>query len=269
MKVSPTKKDPQTWIALCWRLITEWPVHAIIICMLALVVGGVAALLLAPRMELSIGGFHLRPPLAASPPGPPRVTVPSSFANFNSVWPNANTGVDWQIFNDNKFLGRSSVWYETVPNPGVAGDHVLRVHFSLDRGLRSMVGDAYAGIFIDLNPPLGSANLSQYSGISFRAGCVEDPSAKRLRFYVNLANPDIRNYAYHEIEFTDRLHRDGSLTPLSVPFMQLRQPEWTTATDRVSSFDTSSVYRLSFFVKGDHGAGYFDLDDIEFIVAQC
>jgi hypothetical protein len=175
MKVTSTQTDPQTWAAVCWRLITKWPVHAIVICILVLFAGGAATLFLADKVD-SIWVFHFRHP-STTPPGPPRVMIPSSFANFGSVWPNANTGVDWQIFNDNKFLGRSSVWYETVPNPDLAGDYVLRVHFLLNRGSRSLAGDAYAGICIDLNPPLGSADLSHYSGLSFRMPEHADPGS--------------------------------------------------------------------------------------------
>ena len=203
-----------------------------------------------------------------SPLGIPRLKLDASFANFGNVWPTTNTGRDWQIFNDNKFLGHSAVWYETVPNPRVPNDFVLRIHFSLDRGPRSMAGDAYAGIFVDLNPPLGSVDLSEYSGISFRARRVDDPNAQSLRFIVNLANPEIKNFAYHEFEFTDRLQRGGALAPVSLPFALFHQPDWATAADRVSSFDASNVYRISFFVKGDRGAGYMDLDDIEFIRGQ-
>ena len=195
--------------------------------------------------------------------GPARVVVPTNFASFGNVWPNANTGGDWQIFNDNKFLGRSSIWYETEPNLEVAGDHVLRLHFSLDRGPRSMAGDAYSGIFIDLNPPLGAADLSRYSGLRFRARRHEDSQLLPLRYYVSLANPQIMNYAYHEYEFTDLSRNDGPFTVVSVPFSLLQQPEWATNRDR--RFDASNVYRLSFFVKGGGGAGYFDLDEITFV----
>jgi hypothetical protein len=196
-----------------------------------------------------------------------RMIVPKNFASFGEVWPNANTGVDWQIFNDNKFLNRSSIWYETVPNPEVDGDHVLRLHFSLDRGHRSLADDAYSGIFIDLNPPLRSANLSRYSGLRFRARRHEDSPLSPLRYYVSLANPQITKYAYHEYEFTDRLRNDGRFTVVNVSFSRLHQPRWAT-TNPGRRFDESNVYRLSFFVKGDGGMGYFDLDEIAFVDSQ-
>jgi hypothetical protein len=196
-------------------------------------------------------------------PGPGRTTVPALFASFGSKWPNANTGGDWQIFNDNKFLGRSSLWYETVPNPQLSDDYVLRLHFSLARGPRSMASDAYAGIFIDLNPPLGVADLSGYSGIRFRARRLEQSSPSALHCYVSLANPQIANYAYHEHEFTSSLPSGDLFAVVTVPFSLLEQPTW--ATDRVWHFDTASVYRLAFFVKGDGSAGYLDLDDISFV----
>jgi preprotein translocase subunit SecE len=195
---------------------------------------------------------------------PPRPTLAATFATFPSIWPHANNGTEWEVFNDNKFLNRSSAWYETLPSPETAGHHFLRIHYSLLRGERSLIADAYCGIYVDFNPPLGSVDISRYSAMALRARIVSG-TAPPAHFFVSLANPWIKNYAYHQYEVTPLL-REGAFVDIIIPFSILRQPDFATAQEPVARpFDASDVFRLSFIIKGVAGEGALDLDQIVFV----
>jgi len=188
--------------------------------------------------------------------------VPAILATFGSGWPATNNGLEWGVFNDNKYLGRSTAWFETAANPDLGGDYFLRMHYTILRGQRSQIGEGYCGMFTDLRPPLGTVDLTGFAALRFRAR--RSPAAPAgLRYLVSLANPQIPRYGYHEFDFSQLLRVDGAFTEVRVPFTLLRQPDWWT--EEKQRFDPEEVQRLSFVVKGSDGDGYLDIDDIGFL----
>jgi hypothetical protein len=252
-------ETPQSLWAFIWRLLH----HPALPWALAIVLFLSCLVLLLAEVD-SIGPVKFRPSVARKedPGASQKPSVPAILATFGNFWPNANTGAEWHIFNDNKFLGRSSVWYETVLNSESDGDHFLRVYFNLKRGARSQIGDAYVGIYLELAPPLGSASLSRYSGMKFRARHSNNSPTHSVRYLVSLANPKIPGFAYHEYEFTRSLSQDARFSLVEVPFAALHQPEWYL--DRLPPFDPSNVFRISFIIRGVEESGYLDIDDLVF-----
>src|SRR4029079_3602875 len=163
---------------------------------------------------------------AAAPAGAAARLAPETIATFDDKWPRNHLHTQWGIFTDNKFLGRSSIWYETLQHPDQP-DYFLRVHFRLDRGPRPLAPEAYGGIFADwTQPPPVSVDASRYSGIAFRAACsLEGTTPEAPSFLLSLATLGSDDGEYHEADFSRQLPCSGSgLEKIELPFSSFKVP---------------------------------------------
>jgi len=190
---------------------------------------------------------------------------PPVIATFTDKWPRSDLRTELGIFTDSKFLGRSSIWYETIQHPNQL-DYFLRVHFRLDRGPRSLVPDAYCGIYTDwTQPPPAPVNASQYSGLSLRASySLLSKASERPSFLLNLATLGTNDGEYHEANFTPQLPAPGSgFARIELPFSSFQIPQGVTTGDH--PFDPSKVFRIAIVIKGRRAEGTLDLDDLAFM----
>jgi len=195
--------------------------------------------------------------------GQSRCRSRSDLATFPSELPLANTRQEWGSFNDNKWLGHSTIWYETLPHADPKGDHFFRVHFVLDRGPRARTPDAYVGVYLELNPPRGTADLSAYSGLHFTAR--HQPWPPGVVLLVHLATPVVPGQAYHEYDCSSQSQsRSDEFHDIHLPFKKFEQPGWYTGDP--ARFDATRVTHVAFVVKGvargEPFEGYVDLDDV-------
>jgi hypothetical protein len=120
-------------------------------------------------------------------------------------------------------------------------------------------------VYLELNPPRGTADLSTYSGIHFNARHQAWPEGVVL--LVHLATPLVQGQAYHEYDCTSQSQsRSDEFHDIHIPFKKLEQPGWYTG-DSVR-LDTTRVMHVAFVIKGvakgEPIAGYVDLDNVSF-----
>lgn len=196
---------------------------------------------------------------------PDTIRVRPYIATFGNEWPRTNMGTELNIFSDGKFLNRSSVSYETIKYPQ-ADDYFLRIHFSLERSARSLIGDAYCGVYFEwTEPPPIPIDASSYMGLRFRASYSLGANKTKPRFIMNVATIGMPNFEYHEYDFSKHLSTPHEFQTVEIPFNLLRVPAWAASPETKRIFDSSRMFRISIVIKGTNQSGYLDIDDITFV----
>jgi len=173
-------------------------------------------------------------------------------------------GTEFNIFSDVKFLGQSSISYETVKGND-PGEFFLRLHYSLNRGSHSKSADAYCGIYFEwTEPPPTFIDASSYSGLSFKASFTPADTKDEPQFILNIGTPGVSDSSYFEYDFTELLSTPGKFYTVDIPFSSLKLPPWATTADRKRRFRASEIFRISITIKGTDQSGSFDFKDMKF-----
>ena len=186
-----------------------------------------------------------------------------NFASFKSELPKTDRGYPFNLFTDSAFRGRSTIKFTNRLRTNQK-DHYLEIDFNLNRE-NSQVYDAYAGIYAEWSPPPGmNVDISEYNGVTFIGRLtLNGGDIKGIKLYLSIANDVIRDYAYHEYEFTKQLvnNEERQFLEIRVPFQELKTPSYSY--DK-REFSPKSVFRISFIIKGNDQAGLLDIDEIKF-----
>lgn len=88
-------------------------------------------------------------------------------ATFKDGEPVNAYNVIWSTYNDSRYRGQSTVWYEVIKREGKGGDHFMRIHFILKRNRIIDTKPAYCGVYTEFTDPPGiPKDLSKFEGLS-------------------------------------------------------------------------------------------------------
>jgi hypothetical protein len=182
-----------------------------------------------------------------------------ALSDFPSEYGRNDYGQEWGIFNDSRWKGRSTIWYEMRKRTD-GDDYYLSAHFNLV-GIK----DAYCGLQTNFStPPYRTIDLSQFEGIKFKARYSTSTPDKTVRFFLQVAQLGVPNFSYHELEFMLSAN-EAHFTAVRVPFSRLRTPAWSS---EVRAIDISRIFRFSLIIKGSETSGQIDLDSFRLFGAR-
>jgi hypothetical protein len=212
--------------------------------------------------------FHKIP----NPWAPDVIPAQPNIATFRDEWPQTDSDTELSIFSDAKFLNRSRVSYEMIKHFG-DNDYFLRMHFVLERGPRSLIRDPYCGVYFDwTDPPPVFVDASSFTGLKFRASYSLSAKRVKPKFIIRVAMRGIKNFAFHQYDFSDLLPTPNEFHTVEIPFSLLKPPPWATGSDVARVFDPSEIFRIILTVEGTNGAGEsgcLDIDDMVFVPGSC
>jgi hypothetical protein len=188
------------------------------------------------------------------------------FATFNKKDAlSTNTGNPFNICADYTFGSSSEIYPEIVEDNNRKGNFFAHIKFKLHPNTN--IGQSYVCFYAEwTSPPVKLVDISKYNGISFSARLNKtktgvDPK-KPLELKINIATPEIKDYAYYEYDFTNDTGLDGSFKTVDIPFSKFVEPPWYKG-QKYPPINTKAVFRISFSIKGDADEGALDIDDIK------
>lgn len=174
----------------------------------------------------------------------------SDFGTDNGI---NEMGVEFRVFDDSEFNGKSTVKYST--NDGVLS---LAVRFG-----EGNFQSHYVGIDTYFSPdPRRYMDLGRYTGVEMRArlsGSLTGPDGN-IHCYFQLGDHRSTTNAFPEAEFL--IDADNEWHRIRRDFVQFRPPAW--AKGESSPLDVARVFKFALLLRGASFEGVLAIDYVKF-----